>query len=192
MPSSPDIFKELMDAAMRGDPEAKQRLLDDLRADRVANPGDGFADVTPTVPTSCISLSSAHACPSCGAHAPFLPVDWHIADGPASPGAAIELDLDRLDPDSDWLLRRPPPGGAILALAPYHCPNDHQVWCAITIRDGRLAEIAVVTLDRALLRRAHVINAGGAQLAAARLERVNPWVLTSPRAILSVLVDKLP
>lgn len=164
--------------AVRGDTAAREQLEAEMKANVMAELMKRFeedpaframiaADVEAKL--ECSILVPHLACPAC--KQPGTTVELSGASGgPFGIGDAITVDLERLSPDLDWLLRRPAPGEPLVWLTGGLCDScQHPTWCTVTIANGIIENVWPAAFTRDTYRKAHVVNAGGAQYIAERL-----------------------
>jgi hypothetical protein len=125
-------------------------------------------------------------CAQCKAPAPPIEISG-VSGGPFAIGDAMEVELARLSPDLDWLLREPH-GGEVVWLTNTECLDCKALnWCALTIHDRVLTSVWPVVFSRAMYQNAHIANGGGLQLEAARLLNVAPDSLDTKERIVGAL-----
>ena len=109
-------------------------------------------------------------CPKCGAVSPPTSVtnmQTHLRDDANGSELAVGACLDALDVRTSDILNsgyqlvsEPAPGEAIRLLEVWQCPSCGRGdnWALIIIGDNCITGIEAVTLDRAMLERAHFIS----------------------------------
>lgn len=109
-------------------------------------------------------------CPACGAVSPPTSVtnmQTHLRDDANGSELAVGADLDALDVRTGdilssgyQLVSEPTPSEAIHLLEVWQCPSCGRGdnWALIVIGGSKITAIEAVTLDRAMLERAHFIS----------------------------------
>ena len=83
-------------------------------------------------------------------------------------GHPVSVSPEAVEAANYWLIQQPQPGGVIQLLDSWTCPscNRDGLWARITLRDGCIADVAAVPLDRGTLAGAHYISRWGEYVAA--------------------------
>ena len=163
-----DVMAALMER-LESDPAFRQMILDEVSERLEA-----------TVMTPDLK------CPTCKEPCTSIDISG-VRGGPFGVGDEMEVDLERLSPDLDWMMREPD-GDALLWLTGAQCDRcEDLVWCTLTIRGGALVSVWPTKFTRATYQNAHVVSCGGMQLEAARQLGVSPDSLTTRAAITEAL-----
>lgn len=174
--------QKLAKGVVRGDASARERYDEAMSADVMAMLMDQFA-TDPAFQELIMGqvaerLESSVLAPDmhCGAcKTPCMTFEISgVQGGPFGVGEKLAVDLERLSPDSDWLVRAPDTAELIWLTAGQCEKCQLLIWCALTIQNGVLASVWPVAFTRATYQRAHVVSAGGLQLEAAKLLGIDP------------------
>lgn len=194
MPGAPDASR-VAKGVVRGDEAAREQLDAFMRDSVMGMLMERFESdpefqniILDTVAERMESsvLAPDLRCARCKAPAPPIEISG-VAGGPFAIGDALEVDLARLSPDLDWLLREPQ-GAEVVWLTNTECLDCKAMnWCALTIHDRVLTSVWPVAFSRATYQNAHIANAGGLQIEAARLLNVAPDALDTKDAIVGAL-----
>lgn len=166
-----DVMAALMER-LENDPAFRQMILDEVNERLEA-----------TVMTPDLK------CPACKEPCTSIDISG-VRGGPFAVGDEMEVDLERLSPDLDWLMREPEVDGRgdLLWMTGAQCDRcEELVWCTLTIRGGALVSVWPTKFTRATYKNAHVVSCGGMQLEAARRLGVSPESLATRAAITEAL-----
>lgn len=147
---------------------------------------------------------SSLRCPACGAVSPPTSVtnmQTHLRDDADGSELAVGATFDPLDlrvgdilSSGYQLVSEPATGDPIRLLEVWRCPScgNGDNWALITITGTRITAIEAVTLDRAMLERAHFIS-DQCFVLAAQLSEVPAVDLSSGKvSCVEVLRERLP
>jgi hypothetical protein len=194
MPGDPDANR-VAKGVVRGDEAAREQLDTFMRDSVMGMLMERFESdpelqkiILDTVAERMESsvLAPDLRCARCKSPAPPIEISG-VSGGPFAIGDALEVDLARLSRELDWLLREPQ-GGEVVWLTNTECLDCKALnWCALTIHDRVLTSVWPVAFSRATYQNAHIANAGGLQIEAARLLKVEPDSLDTKEAIVGAL-----